>query len=619
MLLTKGLYKIKLQGAYRYILVWLLFVFSVPVSAQIEQRVDSVAVPFRDRVAVHTNTTDWLLLTPNIGVEYSFIQNDFNKVSFLLHGKYNPNSSIRFNPNYIYNIAGVRAEVRWYYRTRKISENERSLNSMDNWWKRALTRPYSFFAKENPRRHRAYYVGPYISFDKYTIKLGDTGYQGHAYGFGITAGYSVPLYKYRNGHAIDFEIGASVGVAMSEHDKFELDSDGMCYAFSGHKNMHVVPFPVVSDVHVAFVYRLKSIGDQMQKIDQEKLRRDSIVYTLRKKYNENNKEFIFSKISSDSISKLNSDIKKRNLEIRKINSRALSEFNVDSAMLLQELVEYYEYITIPEKFFSKADLMFPNMEIASVSELENKYIDELLERYSGIKSVDWAANGTRTTVENFDDVLLKRYMQMRQALLNNNDTISGISFIEYLVDAVPNVNSQVIKLYNGIYHDKVAAADDSDKMYLKYEIRKSDESKYNVWVTFVEGLDSVYIKKTEHGAKLYTGNTIIEAENIVKLAKLEEIFANDSAKVAVAKSPEKKKSKRKWWPFKKEKVEEVVPVDTLKGTVPLQMDSLKRHDSIMPDSIVAPIDTLRENVIGDVVLKNSLRRAFNGYPLYTKQ
>lgn len=615
MLLTKGLYKIKLQGAYRYILVWLLFVFSVPVSAQTEQRVDSVATPFRDRVAVHTNTTDWLLLTPNIGVEYSFIQNDFNKLSFLLHGKYNPNSSIRFNPNYIYNIAGARAEVRWYYRTRKISENERRLNSMDNWWKRALRRPYSFFAKENPRRHRAYYVGPYISFDKYTIKLGDTGYQGHAYGFGITAGYSVPLYKYRNGHAIDFEIGASVGVAMSEHDKFELDSDGMCYAFSGHKNMHVVPFPVVSDVHVAFVYRLKSIGDQIREVDWKKVQQDSIIYKYRKSYNSDNFKYISSdNVPADTIKAWNKIIREKNREIKEINKRAIKYAEVDSSMLLQELGYYYSYISVPEKLFAKKYLKeYPhNSEISSLDEINgeitgNAFIKELLAEYKNIKD--------EIGILSLETAVVKEYQF-------HNVTDEKIQLMSFISKLIPRINSESIEPYNRIYHTG-GEVEQSTVLPINSKVivySKDNTRLATIQTNFAEGIDTVYLKKDKIATTSLLGkNAEIEATNLVKYARLEKIIGNSVPETVAEKPKEKKKSKRKWWPFKKEKVGEVVPVDTLKGIVPLQMDSLKRHDSIMPDSIVAPIDTLRENVIGDVVLKNSSRRAFIGYPLYTKQ
>lgn len=478
-----------------------------------------------------------------------------------------------------------------------------------------MRRPYSFFAKENPRRHRAYYVGPYISFDKYTIKLGDTGYQGHAYGFGITAGYSVPLYKYRNGHAIDFEIGASVGVAMSEYDKFELDSDGMCYAFSGHKNMHVVPFPVVSDVHVAFVYRLKSIGDQIREVDWKKVQQDSLIYEYRKSYNSDNFKYISSdNVPADTIKAWNIIIREKNREIKEINKRAIKYAEVDSSMLLQELGYYYSYISAPEKLFAKKYLKeYPhNSEISSLDEINeeitgNAFIKELLAEHKNIKD--------EIGILSLETAVVKEY-QFHKV------TDEKIQLMSFIAKLIPRINSESIEPYNRIYHTG-GEVEQSTVLPINSKVivyNKDNTGVATIQTNFAEGIDTVYLKKDKIATTSLLGkNAEIEATNLVKYARLEKIIGNSVPETVAEKSPEKKKSKRKWWPFKKEKVEEVVPVDTLKGTVPLQMDSLKRHDSIMPDSIVAPIDTLRENVIGDVVLKNSSRRAFIGYPLYTKQ
>ena len=92
---------------------------------------DSLNVPFKDRIAIHTNSVGWLLMTPNLGLEYSFVQNDMRKVSALVHGRYNPASLKTYNPEYVYNIGGARAEVRWYSRTRYVSQGELQLDSLE--------------------------------------------------------------------------------------------------------------------------------------------------------------------------------------------------------------------------------------------------------------------------------------------------------------------------------------------------------------------------------------------------------------------------------------------------------------------------------------------------------
>ena len=575
---------------------------------------DTVKVPFKDRVALHANAVDWLLQTPAIGMEYSFIQNDYNKISFLLHAKYNPNSSTKFKPGYIYNIIGVRPEVRWYFRTREYFDTERQLNELESFWRRLLTRPYSLFAKDNPRRHRAYYIGPYVSFDKYTIKLGSTGYQGHSFGFGATVGYSIPLYQYKDGSAIDFELGFSAGFAFATHDKFRYDTDGACYAYEGNRGMGIVPFPVVSDVRVAFVYRLNSIRNQIQKIDHSRLEKDSTIYELRKLYNDKNKEYIFSGIPEDSISKWNSVIRKRNHEIREINRRALKELGVDSAMLLQEYAEYYPYITIPEKYFSKYNTMLPNKDITSVSELKNRFLNELLEAYSGIKPTNWKSFvGDELTVENLDARLTTLYMTGERARkVNDGDTISGIRFIQSLVNAVPDVNGQVIKMHNTIYHstgfdvdsEKYDSVSASTKMALGAKTvvpQTTFTGKVSSrTIVFVEGLDSVYIK-TVKKQKPYTRNSIIEADNIVKRVALDKMFADNAKKVAVTKADNgtEKKSRKRRWMFWKKKSRDVAPVDTL-STAPVKIPAI---DTVPVDSVsvrteVIKSDTLQIDTLG---------------------
>lgn len=599
--------KTRIPRVYATLLLCVILLHSSSSFAN-TQRNDTVRTPFKDRIAVHTNSVDWLLMTPNIGLEYSFIQNDFNKVSFLLHGRYNPNSSTKFKPGYVYNIIGVRPEVRWYFRTREYFDTERELNSLESFWRRLFTRPYSFFAKENPRRYRAYYIGSYISIDKYTIKLGSTGYQGHAYTFGATAGYSIPLYRYKNGSAIDFELGVSVGLAFTSNDKFRYDTEGACFAYEGSRGMGIVPFPVVSDARVAFVYRFNSIRNQIQEVDQRKLKQDSIIYVLRKKYNESNKVYMFSNIPEDSLKEWNSAIKTRNREIREINRRALNELGVDSAMLLQEYALYYPYIIIPEKYFSNFNMMLPNKEITSVAELKSRYLDELIETYSGIKETSWKNYaGADLTVQTLDARLVDKYMTGERAtMMNNGDTISGIRLIEYLVSAIPDVNGQVIKLHNDIYHstgieegksDSTAVADiDKISFQVKAVVPQMEFTGTisTRTIAFVEGLDSVYLKKSDK-QKPYTRNSIIEADNIVKRATLEKMFAEHAKKETETKEVNNtgKKRKKKGWMFWKKENSDVILPDTLLYDPEKKM----KTDIVLPDTLSLDSALLHQNVL----------------------
>ena len=554
---------------------------------------DSLNVPFKERIGFHTNTVDWLLLTPNLGVEYSFIQNKYEKVSALLFGKYNPNSSMNINPALVYNIGGARGEVRWYFRTRHISDGEAKLDSLDRakhgrfgvFWRKLTTRPYSFLAKKNPRLHRAYYIGPYLNFDKYTIKLSAIGYQGYSLGLGATAGYSIPLYQYKNGSSVDFELGFSLGMAMSWNDKFGYDSDADCYYYAGSNSFHVVPSPIVSDLHVAFVYRLKSIREQIVDVRMDKLEELSAIYELRSSYDEKIANFKYPShiektkdgrdsivvhteyLPSDSIAAWNVVVNEKNERIREINRRALeSGVELDSAMLLDELRLCYEYVELPEKMFAQYDRLLPNKEIKSVSELNDEYLDGLLENYSVVN----ADNGE------FDKQLVNSYGTLRGRLLEKNDSTSEIRLLDLMVHAISNINGSSIKAFNDKYHCSIAGKEvEYDAMPVKMlaPLQIDEERKATYPVDFVFGVDTLALSSSQKFS--FKGmNTEIEAKNVYKLVLLEDLLdttltpENKSAAKAVKEKKSKKKSKdKKNKAPKKEKADDTVAVETVKKDV----------------------------------------------------
>ena len=59
---------------------------------------------------------------------------------------------------------------------------------------------------------------------------------------------------------------------MTRNNKFALDRENNAYIpTSDVRNWHVVPFPVVSDLRVAFVFRFKSIKDKYKRSDDAKI------------------------------------------------------------------------------------------------------------------------------------------------------------------------------------------------------------------------------------------------------------------------------------------------------------------------------------------------------------
>lgn len=117
--------------------------------------------------------------------------------------------------------------------------------------------------RKNPRQERAYYWGVYVNAASYNFKIGKEGKQGNAYGAGISVGYTAPLYGYRNNY-IDLELGGSAGLLYTSYDVYTHDAESDCYPRIAEKckSGHIVPFPLITDLRVAFVYRFMSAGSK---------------------------------------------------------------------------------------------------------------------------------------------------------------------------------------------------------------------------------------------------------------------------------------------------------------------------------------------------------------------
>jgi hypothetical protein len=74
-------------------------------------------------------------MTPNVGLEYDIVHNKYKKVSLNLSGRYNWNSNFKSTQRYVYNIAGAKAEARWYFRTYKREKWESDwMNSVEGFY-----------------------------------------------------------------------------------------------------------------------------------------------------------------------------------------------------------------------------------------------------------------------------------------------------------------------------------------------------------------------------------------------------------------------------------------------------------------------------------------------------
>ena len=203
-------------------------------------------VVFWDRWSLKTNALEWLITVPNVGMECDLVRTEFKKMSLSLTARYNWNTYHKLAPATVFDMFDLRPEFRYYFRTRN----------------RKLSRPWW-----------PMYVGPYLSYGTYTFKIAPKGIRGFAAGAGVSAGYVIPVHEYRKG-AVDMELGFSLGLQACTREVFTHNPEGHYYVKSENesKGVHFTPFPVVSELRVAFAWRKESIRHQV-KIDDEKHQR----------------------------------------------------------------------------------------------------------------------------------------------------------------------------------------------------------------------------------------------------------------------------------------------------------------------------------------------------------
>ncbi len=215
-----------------------------------------------DRWSFKTNALDWLLTIPNAGVEFDLSSSPYNRMTLGVSGRCNWNTWHKYSPPTVFNLWDVKPELRYYWRTRP--KGPRSGRTAISAW----------VERDEPKDWRAYWLGFYTSYGGYGMKFTDLGWQGAQAGAGFTFGMGLPMYDWGKKGAIDLEIGMSLGCMFSEYENFSHNIDGGFYSYveGSHVAWHVLPFPVMSEVRVAFAYRTKSIKGKYSKIDQAKIR-----------------------------------------------------------------------------------------------------------------------------------------------------------------------------------------------------------------------------------------------------------------------------------------------------------------------------------------------------------
>ena len=238
-----------------------LLIFPLLAKAQMidkSGKLDSLTIA--ERIALRTNSVDWLLLVPNISAEFDLGKYNWNPYSVIVGVKGNWQTSHSFKPAQVYNLAGVRGEVRQYWRTRKINYNKQDSTTVTSVMpaKNILQRLFSTNRYTLKHPNTTYYRGIYAAYDKYSILLGKKGKQGAAISAGLSYGIIQPLYEFKSGNSLDLEFGVSAGLCFTKYDEYRHDRESDCYPRLATKGWHILPYPMLSEARVAFVYRFGS-------------------------------------------------------------------------------------------------------------------------------------------------------------------------------------------------------------------------------------------------------------------------------------------------------------------------------------------------------------------------
>lgn len=164
--------------------------------------------------------------------------------------KYNWDTWQNADSWFVFNMFDLRPEVRRYFRTTEIDKKKHPDGKA----------PWYSNQKAKPRKWRAYYVGVYADYTLYSIKPAELGRQGWAVGIGLSGGYEIPLYAYKNG-AVDLDLGLSAGLLYHSDRAYVLTSESAGYETSDAPQVFPV-LPMLTEVRAVFSWRHKSISQK---------------------------------------------------------------------------------------------------------------------------------------------------------------------------------------------------------------------------------------------------------------------------------------------------------------------------------------------------------------------
>lgn len=233
---------------------WMCFRVNAQWMPAADKHLDTLSLA--DRLSVRTNGTDWLIMVPNVGVEYDLGSRNDNRLAAALNLRWKWATEHTYVPNYIYNVFEIKGEVRSYWRTRQVTADEKAFPRHTHLWDKLFS-----LRRQNPRHPvTTYYRGVWLSYATYAFRMSANAKyarQGSALMGGVLYGIQRPLYRYPNGHSIDLDVGFSVGAAYVSYDAYSRDEDNNRYRKRNKQRIKkIVPFPIVNEIRAGLVYRL---------------------------------------------------------------------------------------------------------------------------------------------------------------------------------------------------------------------------------------------------------------------------------------------------------------------------------------------------------------------------
>jgi len=215
--------------------------------------------------AVSTNLIDWVLVTPNVGVDIPLTTPSYiDAASLYIEGKMGLDANNIYMPDLTYRLLSGKIEYRRHFRfgenmdacsrlTRATNIVAEWLSSESYWKKRKLNK-----VDDKGRS----YVGLFTQYADYSFYVPLTqhckGRIGKAAIAGISLGYQKPLYNFSNRYFLEWELGGSLGCVISHFYRYNKEESAI--ASSG--NWY---YPMVTDLHISLVLRKHSVKDLYKK------------------------------------------------------------------------------------------------------------------------------------------------------------------------------------------------------------------------------------------------------------------------------------------------------------------------------------------------------------------